>query len=117
MIDLSALRSSTGTITKAFKSVGISALEAADRMSAVAVALSGLSRPPLPVPGDYVRISQELDQDYGRIGEVLWVERRPFPDVHVKLNPFGDGLRERKQFDGGDLTILNAMEVLAEASR
>lgn len=94
----------------------ISAQEAADTMSALAEALRGPGRD-LPEPGDYVRISQELDQDYGKIGQVQWVERPPYPDVHVMLHPFGGGVQVRRPFDSRDLDILNAMEVLAEASR
>jgi len=92
-------------------------VKAGSALKKIAATLNSLWPPPLPEPGDYVRIIEELDEDYGLIGEVLWIDRRPYTDVHVMLNPFGGGVKIRRPIDGRSLTILTEMEVLAEASK
>lgn len=78
------------------------------------------NEPPLPKAGDYIRITNKLDSDFGRAAEVLWIENRDRPGpktIHIMLNPFGDYLKIRRPIDPGCFRILNGMEVIAEASR
>lgn len=88
-------------------------------MSALALALSG-QRPELPAPGDYIRITNEIDVQCGQVAEVLEVTNRSRPGakrIYIMLNPFGGGVKTRREIDPNCFDILNAMEVIAEASK
>lgn len=76
----------------------------------------------LPLAGDYVRITNMHDLDYGHIAEVLWVDDAGAMDltdvsVQIKLNPFGGGVKIQRPISYLCFKILNEMEVLAEASK
>lgn len=117
MIDLTT---SVQAMTGAFKKVALTALETADKMTAVAMAVSGFVPPPMPEIGDYVRITEELDSDYGKIAVVYNVINSPNPalrDVLIVLHPFGNGVKRRRTVAPRVLVILNEMEVIAEAAR
>lgn len=70
----------------------------------------------LPDRGDFIRITEELDEDFGRIGRVLWVTRSLNPslrDVQITFSLFDDYLGLCRTLGPRDITILNAMELLA----
>lgn len=88
-------------------------------MTELAEALRG-EQPDLPEVGEYIRITNEHDLNYGQIGEVTEVENEPSrKTVHFKLDPFGTGgvVKLLRPIDPGCYEILTEMEVLAEASR
>jgi hypothetical protein len=116
VVDLSELRPAGESIAKAFEKMSASAFDVADRIAELASALREF-QPEVPEVGDYVRITEELDQDYGQIGEVQWVDSIPYRDVHVMLHPFGGGVKTRRPFDLRSITIMSELEVIAEAAR
>ncbi len=120
MIDLKDLRPATRAMTNTFKKIALSALETADKMAALAAAVGVFIPPPMPEIGDYVRVTEELDRDYGKIAVVYNVinSRNPsLRDVYVMFHPFGGGVEKRRTIGPRDIVILNEMEVIAEAAR
>ena len=76
--------------------------------------------PPMPEIGDYVRVTEELDGDFGLIGYVFFVTHSSNPtlrDVSIKLNPFSGGVQSRRTISPHDIAILTAMETLAMVSQ
>ncbi len=76
----------------------------------------------VPRSGDYVRITNMHDGDFGQIAVVLWVDQAGAMDlstvsVHIMLHPFGGGVRLNRPVGPQNVKILNEMEVLAEASK
>jgi hypothetical protein len=102
------------------KVLNVAAAQSTKSLKKMAEVLRGLV-PPMPEMGDYVRVTEELDGDYGLVAEVThvtWNQNPTLRDVHITLNPLGGGgVKMRRTISPSSIRILNEMEVLAEASK
>jgi len=74
----------------------------------------------LPNVGDFVRVTNTLDMDYGKLAEVEFIgnDGRPgIKTIHLRMNPLGGGVQIRRPIDLGCFEVLTEMEVLAESVR
>ena len=108
-----------GDWVKALYNFSSIARHVTNQMTTLAEALR-VTRPTLPVKGDYVRVIQGLDPDFGKVAQVLWVDYSKNPllcDVQILVDPFGDTVKIRRPIDPIHIRILCEMEVIAEAAR
>jgi len=113
-------------LADAARNVSVAADAAALTMKEVTNAMDKLAelmrgfKPRLPAEGEFVRITNPLDQNCGELAEILWVDNVDRPgliSIHIKLSPFGGGVKMQRDIDPGCFQILTPLEVIAEAAR
>lgn len=76
-------------------------------------------RTTIPNHGDYFRITNKYDLNYGQVGQVLYLDEdsNGLKRVQFTLNPLGGGPKKQRSIPLGYFRILDPLEVLAESGR